>query len=324
MTTIKVFINNSSINNFIPSNEYSLTLSECIGCGSYGIIFKIKNSEYVIKILFDDNCFDEDITDFSETEVIDKMIKDKNIKVNCNQYATVFLKNVENQFPIDGPINIFVNNRNSPIHIDSIVFYKRKQIKFSLLDDYQGIIMPYFIPLNNIITDTSFIRNELFLCKILDLLIESTKELINLDFLNLDIKIANAVVDKDYNLRFIDFGIIKRIEKINDNHTNKTKYYIWPLTIKKYSQYLSYMIGIFIMEFYYEHIHRIKYNRRLLETIMNTFDTLETISNDVKKLLRNMLIDGIEWKNLVDNFNNIKNKYDIENVILPLYPSAML
>ncbi len=324
MTSIKVLIKKSNISNYTPSTEYTLILSDCIGYGSYGILFKIKDSNFIIKILLDNNEYDEEITDMTEIQVVNKIINDKNIKINCDKYATVSLKSRENQFPVDGPLNIFINNVDSPVNISSVVFYNRKQIKFDLFDNFHSIIMPYFTPLNQMILDTSFIRNELFLCKIINLLVESTKELINLDLINFDIKIANAVVDSDFNLRFIDFGIVKKIDKINNNFVNKTKYYIWPLKIRKISQYLPYMIGIFIMEFYYQNIHRIKYNSRLIEIILNTFDTVETISFDIKKLLRKMLVDGQEWNIFVMEFENIKSRYDLDSVKLPLFPSAVL
>jgi len=318
MSKIKIFIKNSNIPDFSINKEYDIELEKCIGYGSYGFIFQIFNN-LAIKLLLDPiDKFDDEYSDYNETDVINKIINNsEKIQVNCNSYCLGFIKKYRGKFKENEKIRIYVNREDTPVKMCSSISKNKSSLKFYIFENYPVIIMPYFTMLNEINVNSLIIRNEEFLCKIIDTLINSLNELLQIGLINLDLKINNAVLDKNDNLRFIDFGLIKNIDKINNKFENKVNYYIWPKEEIEIEYYLSYMICIFILEIYYCRVHNIKNNKNLLKSIIETFMKIDTISEEMKILLEETLLEKKRWNDFIDSFYKIKLKYDLTNIKVP-------
>ena len=316
MSKIKIKIDKSNLNEFIPSQKYDIILKKCIGYGSYGYIFKTNFEKYAVKLLLDSaDTFDLKYSDYNEVEVIDKIISSKKeFRVNCGDYAIgKIFKNI-GEFLEHDNIRIYVNTENSPINIESQV----KNNKFIIKEYFPVIIMPLFIPLNDSIYDSNFIKNNLYICKLIDLLIISQKEMLSIGLINLDLKTQNAVMDEENNLKLIDFGIVKCIDKMEEIFNNSSKYYIWPFEKKSIEIVILYMICIFIIEIYYYRIHDIKKNKYILDFIIKDFDECNNLSDDICSLLKKALYNGIKWDDFLYEFEQIKNKFNLDEVKLPI------
>lgn len=316
MSKIKIKIDKSNLNEFLPTQKYDIILKKCIGYGSYGYIFTTNHEKYVLKLLLDsEDTFDLKYSDYNEVEVIDKIISSNNdFLVNCGNYAIgKIFKNI-GDFLENQNIRIYVNRENSPLKIESQV----KNEKFIIKEFFPVIIMPLFTPLNDSIYDCNFIKNNLYICKLIDLLIISQKEMLSIGLINLDLKTQNAVMDDKNNLKLIDFGIVKCIDKMEEIFNNSTKYYIWPFEKKSIEIVIPYMICIFVVEIYYYRIHDIKKNRFILDFIIKDFDDCNFLSDDICLLLKKALYEGIKWNDFLDEFEQIKNKFNLEEVKLPI------
>jgi len=316
MSKIKIKIDKSNLNEFVPSQKYDIILKKCIGYGSYGYIFSTNYEKYVLKLLLDSaDTFDLKYSDFNEVEVIDKIISSKNkFLVNCGDYAIgKIFKNI-GEFLENDNIRIYVNREDSPLKIESQV----KNEKFIIKEYFPVIIMPLFIPLNDSIYDCNFIKNNLYICKIMDLLIISQKEMLSIGLINLDLKTQNAVMDDNNNLKLIDFGIVKCIDKMEEIFNNSSKYYIWPFEKTSIEIVIPYMICIFIIEIYYYRIHDIKKNKYILDFIIKDFDECNNLSDDICSLLKKALYDGIKWDDFLEEFEKIKKEFNLDEVKLPI------
>jgi len=317
MNSVKIKIGKSNINYFENEKIYELTLTKCCGFGSYGFIFKTNIENYVIKILLDpEETYDVKYSDYNEVDVIDKIIDKNNFTVNNNIFATGSLIKSDEFIPNHKKISVYVNEKDALVKLNCIVIKKKRVEKFILKEGFPIIIMPYFLPLYSISIDPMIIKKDILICKLIDSLIKATNEFLEIGFINMDLKMNNAVVDEENNLRFIDFGMIRNVDKINDFFKNDSKYYIWPLETNLYIKIIPYMICIFILELYYPRINFIKNNATLLERILDNFNYQEGVSQEIKFLLRKVLLESYDWNNFLEEFNIIKKKYDMDSVKL--------
>lgn len=324
MSKILVKIKKSNIDNFKPENEHELYLEKCLGLGSYGYIFKFDN--FAIKILQDkEESFDENYCDLNEIQTVEKFIElNPNFQVICNKYCTGNILYQEEQKLVDGKINIFVNNYSNQDEINSVVIKKRKRNIFQIFHNYPIIIMPIFIPYDKNTFENSFIRKDIYILKLLDYLVNATNEMLSIGLVNLDLKSNNSVIDNNGDLKIIDFGMVKKIDKMNNIFTNEIKYYIWPFGKSTISQCLSYMVAAFIIEIYYPKFYNIKTNSRLKKFILDNFGDILTLPFDIKDLIINTLIYGMDWEDFVSEYSKIKQYYDLSKIKIPFRKNKII
>lgn len=320
MNLIKIFITDSSFIEIPQNFEYEFFLEKCIGYGSYGLVFSCTEYNLAVKILTDSSeNFDKDFTDYHECEVVKQIIDHKeNFQINCNQYAVGNIVINEAEYDYDADINIQVNKKDSDQKYPSIIRLKDKVKRFILYENYKAIVMPIFIPLYKFINDNTFIKIDIYLCKMIDLLVRSCDEFISIGLINMDIKINNAVLDENGDFRFIDFGMVRSLRKIDDNFDNESKYYIWPFANTKISHYIPYMIAIFVLEIFYSKVHNYKNTNETLIFAIDRFSLLISLSTEIKELIKKSILNLIEYQEFRNEFNKIKSKYNLDQTKLNL------
>lgn len=308
MNNINIKISKSNIPQFNTDSFHNLFLIKCIGIGSYGYVFKISDI-FCIKLLIDHvNEFDNKYTDYTETQIIEKIIDNNNFHINCNNYAIGNIQETIYKDLFHPKIDIFVNNSEN-IYSDSLIIKKEKVYKFNIKVGFPIIIMPLFIPLRKY--DTGFIYKNNFLIKMIDNLIKAQQEFLSIGLINLDFKLSNSVIDNQ-KIKYIDFGIVKNIESIDFILYNKNKYFLWK-SESTINSNMSHIIGINVLEFISNRIYTL-----CNKHILYKFLSLQNISNDIKNLIQNIIENNIDWDIFVNEFNNIKSNYNIDDIIIPL------
>ena len=316
MDKVNIKIFKSNIYLFEEDKEYLINLKKCIGIGSYGYVFSINDNCYAIKLLIDsESTLNNTYTDFTEVAVVEKIIDNyQKFNVNCYFYSIGYLLKTEKGYDskkIDIKVNIGDENDSS------FVIKKKKLFKFVLKEKYPVLIMPLFQKYFKNNYNNIFIRNDIYLCKLIDTLINAQKEFLSIGVINIDFKLNNILLDDDNNLRFIDFGLTRKIDNMEKDAKNDIKYFIWPFGVKKISYYLSYMICMIIMEIYYPRIYEIKTLRSVLRFVVENFDQVNTISEDIKLLIYDVFFNEVEWNEFLIRFDKIKSKYNLDIVKIP-------
>jgi len=319
MDKVRIRIFKSNINEYEANMEYVVQLKKCIGIGSYGYVFSINNFSYAIKLLLDpENSSVNNYTDFTEIYVVEKILENSDkININCNNYSIGYILKMEQENQVNKKINIYVNDDDE--NRDSIIIKKKKMYKFILREKYPILIMPLFYKYFKNNFNNLFIRNDIYLCKLIDTLINAQKELLSIGIINVDFKLNNILFDDNNNLRFIDFGINRKIENIDKDALNDIKYFIWPFGVKKLNCYLSYMICMIIIEIYYPRIYEVKTLRSVLRFVVENFEQVNTISEDIKLLIYDVFFKDLDWNNFLIRFDKIKSKYNLDIVKIPFF-----
>jgi hypothetical protein len=157
MNKISVNIYHSNLKNYEINKVYEITAIKSIGNGSYGYIF-LTNTYDVIKLIPENpNESKDDYTDFTEENVIKKIIDNKsNFNINNNKYSIGKIIQTEPVIKKENlihPIEFLVNISGiseSDINYSSIIKNRKKQ-KFALYETNTVIIMPNYLSFYNYI-----------------------------------------------------------------------------------------------------------------------------------------------------------------------------
>ena len=140
----------SQINLFEDEKVYPFDINEKLGKGSYGIVYSIKNTNFVIKLLFDDPEEEEKDAKFynvyDESKICTRFVNEKLLWTNILAVGTI-----EEEFKID---------------------------KYTIGQGTTAIIMPYFVKLrqlSNLVGNDNFVQENFLInysLKICDLLLK--------------------------------------------------------------------------------------------------------------------------------------------------------
>jgi len=327
MNIINIKIINSNLNYLLQNNTYKITLIKYISQGSYGVIFLTNFHNYIAKIIDEHPPFTKNnnfYSDLDEPEVIDKIIKNKSIfNINCSDYAFGQLEGMED---ID-ILNVKDNKKDNiflyvnPVYdfspIESEVIDKNILRKFTLFEDNYIIFMPLYVRFDSYVQyiGKRYFLNTGTIVKIIQILVESHYEMEKINLMNIDLKKSNIMVDKHNNIKIIDFGIVKDLSNKNNIFTNKEKYYIWPDNDDfSYSELISYMIGIFVLDFLldikiYDDVKQI----RNLNLLLEKFKKINYLTNELK----NIIVSIITEKKSIDEFKELINFMDSQELPSP-------
>ena len=258
MNKISVNIYHSNLKNYEINKVYEITAIKSIGNGSYGYIF-LTNAYDVIKLIPENpNESKDDYTDFTEENVIKKIIDNKsNFNINNNKYSIgkiIQTEPVIKKEKLIHSIEFLVNISGiseSDINYSSIIKNRKKQ-KFALYETNTVIIMPNYLSFYSyieIFPSRKEFKSEqtilFFVCK----LIQSIDELLTINVINIDIKMNNIMFDKKMNIKIIDYGLTKSANNLNSKIETDVKYYAWSNNPEfTYNNQLCYMLSIFFLE----------------------------------------------------------------------------
>lgn len=322
MNILNIKIINSNLPHLIPNNDYKISLIKYINQGSYGIIFLTNFHNYVAKILDEHPPFTNNnyYTDHNEPEVTDKIIKNKLLlKINSSDYAFGKLDSMDDLEIKNEKDNIFVYV--NPVYeyspIESEVIDKNILRKFTLFEDNYIIFMPLYVRFDSYVQyiGKRYFLNTGTIVKIIQILVESHYEMEKINLMNIDLKKSNVMFDKNNNIKIIDFGIVKDLSNKNNIFTNKEKYYIWPDNDDfSYSELISYMIGIFVLDFLldikiYDDVKQI----RDLNLLLEKFKKINYLTHELK----NIIVSIITEKKSIDEFKELISRMDSQELPSP-------
>jgi serine/threonine protein kinase len=329
MNKLYINIHHSNLINYEINKEYEITAIKSIGNGGYGYIF-LTNQNDVIKIIPEnpdeskDNYFD-----FTEETVVQKIIENKNsFKINNNKYAIGKIINKNNilqdskksVYPIDFIINI-LGIKETEINYSSIVTNRKKQ-KFAIYQTNTVLIMPYYLSFYSymdLYANRKKFKTEQVILFFLGKLIQSIDELININIINIDIKINNIMFDKKMDMKIIDFGLTKCYSNFNSKIETDFKYYVWSNNSEfTYNNQLCYMLSIFALEIIYDkRITDVQNNPESLKYILYDFITQPYISNEIKKLIKDSINFGIDYQIYKEIIQKKMQEYIWEDFTIP-------
>jgi len=314
MSEIKIYIKKSNIPDFQNNSKLNIKLTKCLGYGSYGFIFKTNFKDYAIKLLLDpDDTYDSSLTDFTEPDVIEKIIdSEKKFEVNNYEYGVGHILRNEKKTNENEKIYLYVNELET--NFESYVMKKKKRNVFVIKEFFKIILMKTFIPIFSLNSD--FIQESKYVCKLIDSLIKAINELLLLNLINMDIKITNAVIDSSGDFRFIDFGLVKDISRMYEPFYNRTKYYIWPSKCVLTEKCLPHMICMFILDIFYFRIHSLKHNKNLIIKVIDNYANTG-VREELIILIRDTIFFEMNWKMFIERFEELKKNYDIDNLKIP-------
>ena len=338
MNKIYVNINHSNLKNYEINKLYEINAIKSIGNGGYGYIF-LTNQYDVIKIIPENPDEEkEDYSDFSEENVVKKIIENKNnFKINNNKYAIGKITQNEqiatnNKFihPIEFIINTPGVNEKL-IKYSSIITNRKKQ-KFALYETNTVIIMPHYLCFYNYIE--SFPNRKIFKCEqtilfFLSKLIQGIDELLTINIINIDIKMNNIMFDKKMDMKIIDYGLTKSYTNLYSKIETDAKYYAWSNNPEfTYNNQLCYMLSIFILEIIFDkRVPDIQNNIDNLKYLLYDLMIHTTISNELKKLIKESINIGVDYNIYKEEIQKKMQEYNWEDFTIPniynLYYSAI-
>ena len=338
MNKIYVNINHSNLKNYEINKLYEINAIKSIGNGGYGYIF-LTNQYDVIKIIPENPDEEkEDYSDFSEENVVKKIIENKNnFKINNNKYAIGKITQNEeiaakNKFihPIEFIINTPGTNQTE-IKYSSIITNRKKQ-KFALYETNTVIIMPHYLCFYNYIE--SFPNRKIFKCEqtilfFLSKLIQGIDELLTINIINIDIKMNNIMFDKKMDMKIIDYGLTKSYTNLYSKIETDAKYYAWSNNPEfTYNNQLCYMLSIFILEIIFDkRVPDIQNNIDNLKYLLYDLMIHTTISNELKKLIKESINIGVDYNIYKEEIQKKMQEYNWEDFTIPniynLYYSAI-
>jgi serine/threonine protein kinase len=328
MNKICVNINHSNLQSYEINKIYEITAIKSIGNGGYGYIF-LTNQYDVIKIIPENpNEEKEDYSDFSEENVVKKIIENKNnFKINNNKYAIGKIsKNEEMGInnKIIHPIEFIINTPGvdeKKIKYSSIISNRKKQ-KFVLYETNTVIIMPHYFCFYNYIE--SFPNRKLFKCEqtilfFLSKLIQSIDELLTINIFNIDIKMNNIMFDKKMDMKIIDYGLTKSYTNLYLKIDIDVKYYVWSNNPEfTYNNQICYMLSIFILEIIFDkRVHDIQNNPDNLKYVLYDLMIQNILSNELKTIVKDSINKGVDYQIYKEVVQKKMQDYNWEDFTIP-------
>ena len=334
MNKISVNIYHSNLKNYEINKVYEITAIKSIGNGSYGYIF-LTNTYDVIKIIPENpNESKDDYTDFTEENVIKKIIDNKsNFNINNNKYSIgkiiqtePVIKKEKIIYSIEFLVNIS-GISESDINYSSIIKNRKKQ-KFALYETNTVIIMPNYLSFYSyieIFPSRKEFKSEQTILFFVSKLIQSIDELLTINVINIDIKMNNIMFDKKMNIKIIDYGLTKSANNLNSKIETDVKYYAWSKFT--YNNQLCYMLSIFFLEIIFDkRVPNIQENPDHIKYVLYDFISQNYISNELKKLVKDSINTGIDYQIYKNEIQKKMQEYNWEDFTIPniydLYYSA--
>jgi serine/threonine protein kinase len=337
MNKISVNIYHSNLKNYEINKVYEITAIKSIGNGGYGYIF-FTNQHDVIKLIPENpNESKDDYSDFTEENVIKKIIDNKsNFNINNNKYSIgkiIQTEPVIKKEKIIHPIEFLVNISGISeidINYSSIVTNRKKQ-KFALYETNTVIIMPHYLCFYNyieIFPDRKIFKSEQVILFLVSKLIQSIDELITINIINIDIKMNNIMFDKKMDMKIIDYGLTKSYTNFNSKIDTDVKYYAWSNDPNfTYNNQLCYMLSIFILEIIFDkRVTDIQNNPSNIKFLLFDLLSKNFLSNNIKTLVKDSITTGIDYQNYKNEIQKKMQEYKWEDFTIPniydLYYSA--
>lgn len=335
MNNIYLNVINSNLKKIDKCRNYDISLIKYISSGSYGIIFMTNIENYVAKIFFEDKTKKSDIsdyTDFHETETVEKIINNKSMfNFCCSDYAYGKLLiedySSDENSQSDQEINIYINENFSLSPFESEIGGEINK-KFYLFEGNFVILLPIYIDFRDHIEfiGKNMFLNEMFLMRLIYILILAVEEQRKIGIINIDLKMSNLMVDKNNKLKLIDFGFAKSVEKKDENFQIQDKYFIWPNRSRgyKYDDITAYMISIIIFELVFERkINNLTKNQNLLNFFILDFSNISYFSQTFKEFITNPLKIPVSFEKFKKEYFEITN-IDFDDLTLPSYYHIIL
>ena len=328
MNKISVNIYHSNLKNYEINKVYEITAIKSIGNGSYGYIF-LTNTYDVIKLIPENpNELKDDYTDFTEENVIKKIIDNKsNFNINNNKYSIgkiIQTEPVKKKEKIIHPIEFLVNISGiSEIDINySSIIKNRKKQKFALYETNTVIIMPNYLSFYSyieIFPSRKEFKSEQTILFFLSKLIQSIDELLTIDIINIDIKMNNIMFDKKMNMKIIDYGLTKSANNLNSKIETDVKYYAWSNNPEfTYNNQICYMLSIFFLEIIFNNrVPDIQTKPENMKYILYDLVTQQYISNELKKLVKESINTGIDYQIYKNEVQKKMQEYNWEDFTIP-------
>jgi hypothetical protein len=328
MNKISVNIYHSNLKNYEINKVYEITAIKTIGNGGYGFIF-LTNTYDVIKLIPENpNESKDDYSDFTEENVIKKIIDNKsNFNINNNKYSIGKIIQTEpiiKKEKIIHPIEFLINTsgiNESDINYSSIITNRKKQ-KFALYETNTVIIMPHYLCFYNyieIFPNRKEFRSEQIILFFVSKLIQSIDELLTINVINIDIKMNNIMFDKKMNIKIIDYGLTKSSNNLNSKIETDVKYYAWSNNPEfTYNNQLCYMLSIFFLEIIFDkRVPDIQNNPEYIKYVLYDFISQTYISNELKKLVKESINTGIDYEIYKNEIQKKMQEYNWEDFTIP-------
>lgn len=328
MNKISVNIYHSNLKNYEINKVYEITAIKSIGNGGYGFIF-LTNQHDVIKLIPENpNESKDDYSDFTEENVIKKIIDNKsNFNINNNKYSIGKIIQTEpiiKKEKIIHPIEFLINTsgiNESDINYSSIITNRKKQ-KFALYETNTVIIMPHYLCFYNyieIFPNRKEFRSEQIILFFVSKLIQSIDELLTINVINIDIKMNNIMFDKKMNIKIIDYGLTKSSNNLNSKIETDVKYYAWSNNPEfTYNNQLCYMLSIFFLEIIFDkRVPDIQNNPEYIKYVLYDFISQTYISNELKKLVKESINTGIDYEIYKNEIQKKMQEYNWEDFTIP-------
>jgi hypothetical protein len=328
MNKLNIFIHNSNLVNYQINKEYELTAIKSIGNGGYGYIFLTNNYD-VIKIIPENPIEPKDeYSDFSEEDVIKKIIDNKNnFKINNNNYVLGKIVKKDQSLIKDKIIHSidFIINipgiKETDLKYSSIVI-NRKKHKFTLFETNTVIIMPHFLCFYNYIElfpTKKIFRQEQTILFFLSKLIQSIDELITINIINIDIKMNNIMFDKKMDIKIIDYGLTKSYYSLYSKIETDVKYYVWSNNPEfTYNNQLCFMLSMFVLEMIFDkRVHDTQNNTDNIKFILYDLMYQHTISNEFKKLINESIKIGVDYQIYKEEIHKKMQEYKWDDFTIP-------
>jgi serine/threonine protein kinase len=329
MNKLYINIHHSNLQIYEINKEYEITAIKSIGNGGYGYIF-LTNQYDVIKIIPENpNESKDNYSDFTEENVIKKIIDNKsNFNINNNKYAIGKVLNKNNILeennktinPIDFKINAPEMKENQ-IKYSSIITNRKKQ-NFVIYETNTVLIMPYYLCFYNyieIFPNRKQFKSEQIILFFLSKLIQSIDELLTINIINIDIKMNNIMFDKKMDMKIIDFGLTKSFTNLFAKIETDFKYYVWSNNQEfTYNNQLCYMLSIFALELIFDkRITDIQNNPESIKYILYDFMVQQNISSELKKLVKESINFGTDYQMYKEEIHKRMQIYDWEDFTIP-------
>ena len=328
MNKLNISIHNSNLENYEINKIYEITTIKSIGNGGYGFIF-LTNTYDVIKIIPENpNETRDDYSDFSEENVIKKIIDNKNnFKINNNKYAFGKIIKKDQSLIEDKIINQIELIVNTPgiqeinIKYSSITTNRKKQ-KFILYETNSVIIMPHYLCFYNyieIFPNRKLFKSEQTIIFFLSKLIQSIDELLTINIINIDIKMNNIMFNKKMDMKIIDYGLTKSYTNLNSKIETDVKYYAWSSNPEfTYNNQLCYMLSIFVLEIIFDkRVTDIQNNPDNLKYILYDLIHQNCVSNELKKIINESINIGVDYQLFKDDIHKKMQEYNWDNFTIP-------
>ena len=337
MNKISVNIYHSNLKNYEINKVYEITAIKSIGNGSYGYIFLTSQYDVIKLIPENPNQLKDDYTDFTEENIIKKIIDNKsNFNINNNKYSIgkiiqteLVIKKEKIIHPIEFLVNISGISESNIIY--SSIIKNRKKQKFALYETNTVIIMPHYLSFYSyieIFPSRKEFKSEQTILFFVSKLIQSIDELLTINIINIDIKMNNIMFDKKMNMKIIDYGLTKSVNNLNSKIETDVKYYAWSNNPKfTYNNQLCYMLSIFFLEIIFDkRVPDIQNNLDYIKFLLIDLLSQHYISNELKTLVKDSISTGIDYQIYKNIIQKKMQEYNWEDFTIPniynLYYSA--